>query len=166
MNFLHDIYRLSYIKRYSNIPKIHEESVAEHGFFVSVIVIKLHELYDFDLGKALLIAVSHDIPEMELNDCPHIIKKKYPKIAEAYEVCEAEVRSKLPKEIAWGAEEFDKQSTVEAMIVHLADVIQCIQFSSTEIRMGNDGYMSSVYSNSTRRKQDLEALLGKYQRNS
>jgi 5'-deoxynucleotidase YfbR-like HD superfamily hydrolase len=156
MDYLTDIYRLSYIKRYSNVPKIKEESVAEHAFFVSAIVIKLHEEYEFDLGKALLLAVSHDMAEMELNDCPHIIKKKYPSIALAYEECEKEVRELLPKPVSDAIQEFDEASTIEAKIVQLADAIQCIQFSRNEVDLGNQGYMRVVLNNSYRRKMNLE----------
>lgn len=160
MDYLSDIYRLSYIKRYSNVPRIHEESVAEHGFFVAAILFDLYDKYWFDLGKAMIIAVSHDLTEMELNDCPHIIKAKYPAIAKAYEDCEEEVASQLPEIAAWGAREFDKkQKTTEATVVHLADVIQCIQYSTVEIKMGNIGYMQVVYDKSVERKKQLELEL-------
>jgi 5'-deoxynucleotidase YfbR-like HD superfamily hydrolase len=166
MNFLTDIYRLSYIKRYSNIPKLHEESVAEHGFYVAAIVIKLREKYEFYLEDALVIAVSHDMTEMELNDCPHIIKQKYPSIAKAYQECEEEVADQLPEIIAWGSREFDKQDkTVEAKIVHLADCMQCLQFAGVELKLGNTGYMQTVYSNSEARIEILTQELQDYERN-
>ena len=152
MNYLEDIYRLSFIKRYSNIPRIHKESVAEHGFFVAAIVMDLRTQYKFDLGTALIIAVSHDMTEIELNDCPHIIKEKYPKIAQAYEECESEVADKLPPSVAWGSREFDKKDkSVESKIVHLADAIQCLQYSEVELKMGNKGYMEKVYKGSLER---------------
>ena len=164
MNFLEDVYRLSYIKRYSNVPKIKEESVAEHCFFVSVIVMWLNEKYIFDLGKALAMAVAHDIPEMELNDCPHIIKKKYPEIAKAYEVCERDVMKQLPPTIAMCAEWYDQLNTPEAKIVHLADAMQCYQFADIEVKLGNQGYMKVVYENSGKRIDVLEKELEKYER--
>lgn len=165
MNYLHDIYRLSYIKRYSNVPKLHEESVAEHGFFVAAIVLDLHSKYEFNLEDALIIAISHDMTEMELNDCPHIIKKKYPEIAKAYQVCEEEVANQLPSIVAWGAREFDSKSrTVEATIVHLADAMQCLQFSQVEVNLGNVGYMKVVFNNSIARVDQLKSELVPYER--
>lgn len=165
MNYLNDIYRLSFIKRYSNVPKLHEESVAEHGFFVAAIVLELYDRYDFDLGKALIIAVSHDMTEIELNDCPHIIKKKYPKIAEAYQECEEEVAKLMPQMVEWGAKEFDKSDkSAEAQIVHLADVIQCIQYAEVEISLGNKGYMQEVLDNSIKRKNMLQLELLQWMR--
>lgn len=165
MNYMEDIYRLSYIKRYSNVPKIKEESVAEHGFFVAAILMDLHTKYIFNLGEALIIAVSHDMPEMELNDCPHIIKRKYPEIAAAYEKCEADVVKKLPPAVRWGAMQFDKSDkSIEAKMVHLADAMQCIQFAQAEVRLGNNGYMGIVLSNSLSRVKQLEDDLHEYKR--
>ena len=165
MNYLHDIYRMSYIKRYSNVPKLHEESVAEHCFFVAAIVLDLRSQYTFSLEDALVIAISHDMTEMELNDCPHIIKRKYPQIAEAYAICEEEVANQLPELVAWGSREFDKvPSTVEAKIVQLADAMQCIQFAHVEVNLGNTGYMKVVYDNSVRRVRALQEELQPYAR--
>lgn len=163
MKYLTDIYKLAAIKRYSNIFKLHEESVAEHGFFVAAIVLDLAQEYEFNVGEAMIIAVSHDMTEIELNDCPHVIKRKYPSIAKAYEECEADVAALLPPLCAWGAREFDaKERSVEAKIVLLADVIQCIQYSLVEIKMGNEGYMAEVYSNSVKRELMLREELKEY----
>ena len=165
MNYLEDIYRLKHVKRYSNIPKITEESVAEHGFFVAAIVIKLHEEYKFDLGQALVIAISHDMTEMELNDCPWVIKQKYPEIAAAYAKCEEDVSKTLPTMVAWGARAFDAEDkTVEAKIVHLADAMQCLQYSGIEIKLGSDGYMQNVHVNAERRILDAQKELKEYER--
>jgi len=150
---------LAYIKRYSNVPKIHEESVAEHGFFVAAIVGDLYREYKFNLGLALIIAISHDMTEIELNDCPHIIKKKYPEIAGAYEVSEHEVRKQLPPVWAFGSSIFDEGLSIVAKIVLLADVIQCIQFSELEVKLGNEGYMREVYVNSRSRERKLRKEL-------
>jgi len=163
VNYLHDIYRLAYIKRYSNVPKLHEESVAEHGFFVAAILISLREKYVFNLGRALLLAVSHDMPEMELNDCPHIIKRKYPSIAAAYEECEKEVADQLPPLAKYAILEFDKGESIEAKMVNLADAIQCIQFSHVEVQLGNIGYMKVVFDGSTNRVKQLEKELEQYE---
>lgn len=166
MKYYEDIYRLAYIKRYSNIPTIHEESVAEHGFFVAAIVIKLHDTYDFDIGFALLMAVAHDMPEMELNDCPHIIKERYPQIKEAYDVCEKEVVKQFPPSIRQAVHEYDKQRHIEAKIVHLADAMQCAQFSKSELKLGNTGYMTIVYDTSINRVKKLKGDLHGHRRNT
>ena len=164
MRYSEDIYRLAYIKRYSNVPKLHEESVAEHGFFVAALLLELHDHYKFDLGRALILAIAHDLPEMELNDCPHIIKKKYPAIKEAYDVCESEVAQQLPPAARNGVIEFDAGKSIEARIAHLADAMQCIQFSQVEVGLGNVGYMKVVYDNSVIRVAELKKELMYYER--
>jgi len=164
MSFIRDVYRLKCIVRYSNIPRIKDETVAEHGFFVAAIVMELHSRYEFDLGLALKMAIAHDIPEMELNDCPHIIKKKYPAIKAAYNECEKQVASTLPAAVREGVEGYDSQSSIEASIVHLADIIQCIQYSGMEVQLGNRGYMEKVYKESLDREQQLIKEIKQYER--
>ena len=164
MSFYSDVYRLKYIIRYSNIPRIKDESVAEHGFFVAAIVMELHDRYEFDLGVALAMAISHDIPEMELNDCPHIIKEKYPKIKMAYDVCEDEVRQNLPPTISHAAWMYDKKSIIEAHVVRLADMMQCIQYAKTEVELGNKGYMQKVLDESFERVKQYKEELKHYER--
>ncbi len=164
LNFLHDIYRLAYIKRYSNIPKIHEESVAEHGFFVAAIVMDLHDRYKFDLGCALAIAVAHDMPEMELNDAPWILKEKYPKIKQAFDECEREVAEMLPTACRAGVLAYDRNDSIETRIVHLADAMQCIQFAKVEVDLGNKGYMEKVYINSIDRVNKIQLEIEEHER--
>lgn len=59
-----DLYALKNITRFNNLSRINDESVAEHGFFVSLIVARLYRKYNFNLGKALLMATIHDIFEI------------------------------------------------------------------------------------------------------
>ncbi len=164
MQFLKDIYRLSVIKRYSNVPKIQQESVAEHCFHVAAICMDMHDIYDFNLGEALQIAISHDMPEMELNDAPHVIKQKYPQIKAAFEECEREVAKSLPTACCWGVMAYDAQECVESKIVFLADAMQCVQFSKVEVDLGNKGYMREVYINSELRVQEIKKELKQYER--
>lgn len=164
MNYLEDIYKLKHIKRYSNIPTIHEESVAEHGFFVASILFDLFDTYSFSLGDAMCIAVCHDMPEMELNDCPHVIKENYPEIAKAYDVCESRVTEDLPRSVAYFVSEYNAKHTCEAKIVELADIIQCIQYTQGEIKLGNEGYMRRVLTESLIREQILRKELKQYER--
>lgn len=164
MNLLEDVYRLKHIKRYSSVPCILKESVAEHGFFVAIITMTLHSVYDFDLSAAIQIAVCHDLTEIELNDCPHVIKVKYPQIADAYEVCEADVLAKFPENIQDPIKEYIKQKSVAAKVVSLADVIQCVQYAEGEIKLGNTGYMAEVLSASKARIVKLRKELKGYER--
>ena len=81
----------------NNKFKIISESVAEHSYFVAVLTLKLHDDYEFDLEKALKMALVHDIPELHLSDVTHDVKRNFPKLAD--EVTKAEyviMRDKYP----------------------------------------------------------------------
>jgi len=46
-DFYEKVYRLCYIIRYGNIPRIKDESVAEHTFLISAIILQLNDMYEF-----------------------------------------------------------------------------------------------------------------------
>lgn len=164
MNYLEDIYILSHIKRYSTVHTIREESVAEHSFNVAAILFHLHDHYRFDLGEAIQMAIAHDMPEMELNDVPRLIKDKYPAIKEAFKVCEHDVIEKLPPSVRSCIKSYHAMDTVEAAMVKFADVIQCEQFARTEVNLGNEGYMREVLEASSARVAQYELELKEYER--
>lgn len=164
MNFAKDIYILSHIKRYSTCHTIRSESVAEHSFFVAAIVMQLHEEYKFNLGQALAMAICHDMPEIELNDVPRVIKARFPNIKEAFEECEQEVINQLPDPIRHALMDYELKDSVEYSIVKLADIIQCLQFTGTEIELGNKGYMQEVHDSSALLSRDYLAYLKPYKR--
>ncbi len=152
--FYDEAYSLAHIIRYSMKPVLRQESVAEHSYFVALGVILLHEVYHFDLSLALLSAVAHDIPEMEISDVNHLVKKRFPSLASAIKDAELSIIETLPATLRTGANIYENGST-EAKIVHLADAMQCMQYSSNEMKMGNTGYMEEVYQNSSRRAEAL-----------
>ncbi len=164
--FSQKIYDLKALTRYNNKFKIINESVAEHSFFVAILILKLHEVYNFDLEKALSMGLIHDIPELHLSDITYDVKKNFPKLKAL--ILDAEktiineqypVWSHLFNELVVNIE------SVESMIVVLADVMSCMQYANTEIRLGNSGYMNNVLINSEKRIKKLEKKLKKYRRN-
>ena len=164
--FYKQIYNLSYITRYSTVQRIKNESVAEHSFYVASIVIKLHEIYIFDMHKAVTMAVMHDWTESWIDDTTCLVKSNFPDIAKA--VKEAEryiVNNHFNNEMHGLWYELDKNKTIESLIVHLADVIQCSQYAKNEIKLGNDGYMKQVLDMSEFRINMLESELYDYKRN-
>jgi len=149
------MYRLEYIIRYSNVPRVHDESVASHSFFVCVILMDLRDKYDFNLDRALRIAISHDMPEARTNDISHETTKLFPKIKEALREAEEVAARELPLFAQLGVEEYTMGITIESKMVHFADAIQCNQYSKHEMSLGNRGYMEEVYDNSTVRIKQL-----------
>lgn len=153
--YIKTIYPLSYIIRYSNIPRIKDESVAEHSFYVAAIVQKLHDDYDFDLGKALNMAIAHDMIEVYINDIPHPIKRRYPDLAKLLKEIERGEAKNFPKSVEVGLNNLTTDC-VESDMVHMADAIQCEQYAMNEIALGNSGYMQEVVDHSINRVLEIE----------
>ena len=157
-DFYAEVYSLAHIIRYSMKPVIRHESVAEHSYFVALGVVLLFEVYYFDLPTSILIAVCHDVPEIKISDVNHMVKKSFPDVAKAIKIAENAIIENLPSTVKSGAKMYDGQTT-ESKIVHLADAMQCMQYSSNEMRMGNTGYMKEVYENSSKRVNELHVEL-------
>jgi len=149
--FFKRMYRLCYITRYDTVPRVKDENVAEHSFLVSAIVMKLHDVYDFNLGVALQIAISHDMLENETGDVNHTIKREHNKLYKILKKVEKKALKKYPSSVRHGIKLYDSNTTIEPKIVHLADAIQCKQYAENEIRLGSKYYFKSVVENSIRR---------------
>ena len=158
LRFYDEAYSLAHIHRYSMKPVIKSESVAEHSYFVALGVVVLNGVYYFDLPLAMLMAICHDVPEMEISDVNHVVKKNYPAFADAIKLVEGEIIETLPSTIQQGARLYTEDS-IEATIVHLADAMQCAQCAQSEMRLGNSGYMKDVHVNSTARVHTLHEKL-------
>jgi len=161
--YMDDTYRLKFLIRYSNIPRNHDESVAEHSFFVAVILMGLHEKYDFDLGWSLKMAVCHDMPEAYTNDISWETKRMFPKVKEALHEAEMELASQFPTPIQLAIQDYLGDS-VEAQFVKYADMLQCVQYSRIEIDNGGNSYMHEVYNSAVSRSKELEEELKTYER--
>jgi 5'-deoxynucleotidase YfbR-like HD superfamily hydrolase len=136
-DFYKQIYNLSYITRYSVVQRIKNESVAEHSFYVASIVIKLADFYAFDVNRAAAMAIVHDWSESWIDDITVATKKQFPMIAHAAEASEnlvvASNFSNVPF-MLW--QEHKEKESVESLIVHYADILQCMQYSANEIKLG------------------------------
>jgi len=163
-DFVDNIYTLKALTRYNNKFKIISESVAEHSFFVAVLVLKMHDDYKFNLEKALKMGLIHDVPELHLSDVTHDVKRNFPKLAK--EVINAEyviMRDKYPN---WyeSFKEFEDQNSVEALVVKMADNLSCVQYATAEMELGNKGYMKDVAQSAGRRVMQCEQKLKKWRR--
>lgn len=165
-DFYMQMNNLAYIKRYSVIPRIHEESIAEHSFFVASIVLKLADDYEFRIGHAVSMAIIHDWSESYTDDITVATKRAYPEIKKAVEKVEPKIAKKEFSPMVlelW--QEYKNMSTPEALIVKYADTIQVIQYAQSEVNMGNSTYMQSVVNDATYRSFELESKLNEYRRN-
>ena len=153
------LYRLTYIVRYSNVPRVKNEDVAQHSFLVSAMLFKLWEEYRFDLGLALRIAVAHDILESETSDVCHIMKKEHPDLYDALKKAEKTAAKKFPHSVKNAIDLYDRNKCVESKIVHLADAMQCKQYAENEIKLGSSHYFNEVKTNSIKRINFLKCEL-------
>jgi len=153
------VYCLTYIIRYGNVPRIHDESVAEHTFLINALLLQLNEEYKFDLGRALTIATAHDMLEAFTSDICHTLKRDNKELYEAIKKAEKSFSYKFPDTVRLAIEEYDADSTIEARIVHLADAMQCLQTANNELKVGGNEYFTEVKDNSTLRINKLRNKL-------
>lgn len=160
------LYRLNNINRYATIPRLSNESVTTHLYHVAAIVLELYLTYEFNLEKALVMALVHDMPEVEIDDVSHATKSKHPDIAKALKNAEIEIVSKYPEYLKNAFIEFENAVSVEAIIVQFADADQCTQYADYEINyLGNNSkHMNDIYNNSVNRVNELTKKLEQYKR--
>ena len=115
--FSKDIDVLRSLIRYQNCNRLVNESVAEHSFYVASFVMKLREYYEFNLERALKMALIHDMPESKISDVPHNIKTANPEVAVALEKAEEKVTVDMLSEEANALlKSFNHGDTVEGKI--------------------------------------------------
>jgi len=148
-DYLYNVNNLRNLTRYQAAPRVSSESVAEHSFFVAAYVLKLHDYYNFNLEKALRMALLHDFNEVFVSDVPFPIKSKYKNLNKELERAEYEVNCEhISKEFAEEMKEFNTMSSPEGIIVELGDVLSVVSYSKHEIGLGNSSYMKDVYQKS------------------
>jgi putative hydrolase of HD superfamily len=105
------------------------ESVAEHSYRTAVIAYLLARLEGVDPGKAVLMALFHDMAESRTNDA-HRIVRRYADWGgidkKAVEEQLKRVPDEMAKQIATLFEEFEREASPEAKVVRDADLLECI----------------------------------------
>ena len=136
--FSRDIDVLRSLIRYQNCNRLVNESVAEHSFYVASFVMKLREYYEFNLERALKMALIHDIPESRISDVPHNIKTANPKLSAALEEAENKVLNDMfyPEGVTLVAD-FNGTVSPEGKVCALADVLSVVLYANDEIKCGN-----------------------------
>lgn len=134
---------LGEIIRYNNRPKIKNENVAEHSFYVVTTVIKICNLYnigDMIRLKALEFAAVHDIAELLIGDIPYDTKVNNPELRAAVEQAEVTALENHMPEYLDAYKKFleeEKEETVAYLITKLADTVSVLQYSNRELDLGN-----------------------------
>lgn len=136
-----ELQKLANIDRYNNAIKIHHESVAEHSFYVAIYADIISELLGLPyLEKYLVLysALTHDIAEIKISDVPHNIKENNPELKSALEKAEKEFNAKY---IDTGAHTSKGFANLRKFIVDCADILSVIQYSETEVEIGNSFFI-------------------------
>lgn len=136
--FAKDIDILRSLVRYQNCHRNVNETVAEHSFYVAILVLKLREYYNFNLEVALKTALVHDVMESAISDVPHNIKMQNPKLAEALEEAEANVtKEMLSDEALTLIRQFNHGETPEGLACQLGDILSVVMYANAELTSGN-----------------------------
>ena len=136
--FAKDIDILRSLVRYQNCHRNINETVAEHSFYVAILVLKLREYYSFNLETALKTALVHDCAEAAISDVPHNIKMQNPKLAEALEEAETNVtKEMLSDEALQLIRQFNHGETPEGLACQLGDILSVVMYANAELTSGN-----------------------------
>lgn len=155
--------RLSDTYRYPTVMRLNKESVAEHSYHTSMMVMLLEEDYKFDVPTAVMMALSHDVVEIDLTDIPHPVKKRFPHIADSMVDAEIVLSDDLPGLVKRVVRTFLYNDSVEHQIVHFADAMSCLVYSESEVKLGNT-YMQRVYDESVVRIEQLSKELEQWKK--
>jgi len=143
VTFIDDIYtRLSSITRFNTRPKIVNESVAEHSYFVVLCSMLISEFTDKEnITNNMKMSVLHDVEESMSGDIPAHVKednkKLYNEIQKVNRDMMKNILSVLPKELSeeyndlWN--ECKETKTVSSFADSLSGVLYCVR----EEKLGN-----------------------------
>lgn len=147
---LGDFMRLRFVQRYNRYPRTHNESVAEHMYFVSLfsmliarelcIESKMKINWHFLMSACLL----HDADEAVMGDIDGPLKQRYPALKQILDECGmVTMTTILGKCDATRVDEAvdayigAKDCGVEGQIIAIADYMSVLQFAAIEMLSGN-----------------------------
>lgn len=113
------------VKRYHTVPTIGQQTVAEHSFFLCLILTQIYT----PSAELLRAALYHDLPEMETGDVPATTKWRYPKLAEELEIAEMEFIRRNKLEVNLTDEEW--------RALKWADMLELVMYCVDQIKLGN-----------------------------
>lgn len=114
------------MKRYHTIDTHGQQSVAEHSFYVCLLVSELVEKPSVALLKA---ALYHDLPEGETGDIPATTKWKYPKLAEEVKAAENDFIERHGLAVSLPDREW--------LALKYADMGELVLYATDQIMLGN-----------------------------
>ncbi len=148
---LGDTSRLRFIIRFSNCPRIHDESVSDHSFFVAIYsyflgTALLADGAKLDLGKLLGKALLHDVDECFSGDFIRMFKHSSPELKEQIDkacmnmmagYC-SDVSSSTKVRLWTFGNWHESKIDLEGYIVSFADYLSVVSYVHQEIDLGNN----------------------------
>lgn len=138
------LYKLNSLNRFQTTYRVHTESVAAHTFYVQTFVRLLHNIYQFDLHKALDLAYFHDIHESVIGDILQSAKNFSQDLSDIVDVVDVKaaetfdsIYSDTVSEYIKNYNSFCETSSPEIAIVKISDILSSILFLYFELRLGN-----------------------------
>jgi 5'-deoxynucleotidase YfbR-like HD superfamily hydrolase len=127
------------VKRWHIWPVVQQQTVAEHSWNVSRILLAIYP----ECPTALLLeALFHDCGEIATGDPPSTLKQRHPTLRDVYSKMEYEAR--LGMVIPWGLPIPHQLLPEERWVLKLADLIEMFEYASLERRRGNQFMMDIV----------------------
>jgi putative hydrolase of HD superfamily len=154
--------RLSDITRFNITPRINNESVAEHCYYVAFYaMIFARFVPEVDVLKVLKMSLLHDVEEVISSDFPHSTKMKYPEFTQALESMNLTIASEIlqnDQEYISLWEESRNLDTEESRLVFLCDKVSVLLYARDETNLGNK-FMSELLKG---QKESIVTFIEKY----
>lgn len=148
--------RLNHIRRYSSVPVLRQENVAEHMYWVWLyaIIIWQHMQengYEVNWERLSKYALLHDLPESQTGDILRITKYHNPQIKELIDQAEKDLFHRslewTPQSIIENFKTFtfeSKDMSLEWRIIALCDLLSVFSYCIEEYRVWNEN-MKIIY---------------------
>jgi len=170
------VHRLSHVNRYSSIPTLRKENVAEHTFYVCLYSYLLAMDYETwmtgrgieetlrpDYGTLLARAMLHDLDESHTGDFLRTVKYGHPDLKAALDKVSRSMVRKMEDELGveimpfWSSA---KAPDLEGQIIEIADLCRVASYLYEEHNMGNI-YVRPLFSELRAYFQTIYGEIGK-----
>ncbi|MCG8433046.1 MAG: HD domain-containing protein [Gammaproteobacteria bacterium] len=141
------VHRMSHVYRYSSVPVVRKENVAEHSWYVAFYAMLIGQAlardgHEVDFGLLLSRALVHDVDESHTGDFLTYIKYGHPGLKRALDETSAKMIRKIEEDLNLRDSLMDfwtlaKADDIEGHIIRVVDLARVASYVWEEIRMGN-----------------------------
>lgn len=142
------IHRMSHVYRYSSVPVIRRENVAEHSWYVAFYAFLIGQDlvqhgHVVDFGKMLSRALVHDLDESSTGDFLRHIKYGHPDLKRALDEVSISMIGRIESKLRSNGREImvnwqsAKDDDLEGHVIQVVDLARVITYVWEEIKLGN-----------------------------